>query len=148
MFHPSVTDGYDMKQPTKHQEQCSHEWMDYKQCCYCGAYYSHTGEILDMTKSPQYPVKKLAEDFQQWYFGVKETNGGRPPLAMQIMYWFSKRIDPFFNKKDFIIEQAKKFSHFESGTDQTGYIYITQLEELLSMEPNDEAGNPISESDE
>lgn len=76
------------------KDQCSHEWVGYSQCCYCGAMKNHKGEILPLTTHPQYPVKKLAEDFEEWYFSIKNDTG-KPPLAMQIFYWFSKHLNLF-----------------------------------------------------
>lgn len=75
------------------QEKCSHEWVGYKQCCYCGAYESYDGRIIE--KRTQSNVEELRTKFSEWYFGVKETNGGNPPLAMQIFFWFDQNLGIF-----------------------------------------------------
>lgn len=35
----------------------------------------------------------ISKEFEKWYFGIYNGNG-KPPLAMQIRYWFEKYITP------------------------------------------------------
>lgn len=65
-------------------EDCNHEFQTYKQCCYCGA-FDNGKEII--IKRVQSNIEKLRNSFSEWYFGIKEETG-KPPLAMQIFYWF------------------------------------------------------------
>lgn len=76
----------------KGQSQCGHEWATYKQCCYCGAYEGKDGQVIE--KRIKSNVEDLRLEFMKWYNGVKETNGGYPPLAIQIFYWFETHRNP------------------------------------------------------
>jgi len=73
--------------------KCAHEFVTYEQCCYCGA-YNNGKEIVE--KLVQANAEDLRQRFSEWYFGVKESNSeGKPPLAMQIFYWFDKNLGIF-----------------------------------------------------
>jgi len=74
-------------------DNCKHEFVSYKQCCYCGAFENAKNEIIEVRA--QSNVEDLRQSFIEWYSGVKETNGGYPPLAMQIFYWFDKNAGLF-----------------------------------------------------
>lgn len=69
-------------------EKCKHEFVGYKECCYCGA-MDNGREVI--TKRIRYNIEQLRIEFSEWYFGIKEQIG-KPPLAMQIFYWFESRI--------------------------------------------------------
>jgi len=71
---------------------CNHEWVEYKQCCYCGATENHKGEVIE--KIPQGNVENLRQSFSDWYLGIKEQTGCTP-LAMQIFFWFDKQLGIF-----------------------------------------------------
>lgn len=75
---------------TEFENECNHVFVEYKQCCYCGA-FDNEKEIIE--KRIQSNVEELRQAFSEWYFGCKETNGGYPPVAMQIFFWFEQKID-------------------------------------------------------
>lgn len=70
------------------QEKCDHRFVIYYTCCDCGHCTNSKGEIVQTYAASD--MKKLSDDFSEWYFSIKED--GKPPLAIQIMYWFSKRV--------------------------------------------------------
>ena len=72
---------------------CNHEWVDYSQCCYCGAYKNFSGRVIE--QRTQSNVEEVRQQFIEWWNGVKETNGGYPPLAMQVFHWFDTHIGIF-----------------------------------------------------
>lgn len=68
-----------------YQEKCKHEFVGYNICCYCGFCKNYNGEIVSPYIAAN--VQQVCDDFEKWYFAIKEEHG-QPPLAMQIFYWF------------------------------------------------------------
>jgi len=83
----------DNENKLNNQEKCSHDWQEYKQCCYCGAYENFNQEII--TRRTQGNVEDIRQKFIEWWIGCKETNGGTPPLAMQVFHWFDSHVHIF-----------------------------------------------------
>lgn len=75
---------------TNQQEQCNHEFVGYESCCYCGYNKNLKGEVVQPYVASN--MKDLNDEFSKWYFEVKEDQHGKPPLAIQIFYWFSQRV--------------------------------------------------------
>jgi len=66
------------------ENKCKHDWITYKSCCYCGA-FDNGKEVIE--KRVNSSIEYLREEFSKWYFGFQQDTG-KPPLAMQIFYWF------------------------------------------------------------
>jgi hypothetical protein len=71
------------------EENCNHDFVSYKQCCYCGVFENSENEIIE--DRCQSNVEALRGNFSDWYFGIKEETG-KPPLAMQIFFWFENNL--------------------------------------------------------
>jgi len=94
-------------------EQCNHEFVGYKQCCYCGAFENARKEIKE--NRIQANVESLRKSFEEWYFSIKKESG-EPPLAMQIFHFFETKISLFdalskgYNETLPPLEQKNKYT--------------------------------------
>ena len=57
---------------------------------------------------------------------------GKEMYATQFCLFLNKSENKFLAEKAKILKKAKENARFESGTDKVGFIYISQLEELLA----------------
>lgn len=58
---------------------------------------------------------------------------GKEIYAAKFCLFLNKSEDNFLAEKAKILKEAKQNARFESGTDKVGFIYISQLEELLKQ---------------
>lgn len=118
--------------------ECNHDFVTYKQCCYCGA-YDNGKEVID--KRTQSNVEDLRQKFGDWYFGIKEDTGN-PPLAMQIFYWFEKNVWVFnvLNSEQKPDESAIGGTKSDSSTEALANknLYHMTMIEIIKSELNGE----------